>query len=287
MSLRSTLRSLPARLLAPYRRARRAAASLIELRELTLAFQTRELQRSHPNPLNRFGRQCFSQSDEDGITLEILRRLGRLEGGTFAEFGVGDGMENNTLILKALGWRGFWVGKEALAFPVRQPRERFCHLRDWVTLENVAGLAEEGLRNLGAEALDVISMDLDGNDLYLAERLLERGLKPKLFIIEYNAKFPPPLRWQMDYDARHTWKGDDYFGASLASLDGVFSRHGFRLACCNAHTGANAFFVREDCSAALAGVPADIGEIYAPPRYELLRSFGHRRSARTVAKLFA
>ena len=58
------------------------------------------------NPLNRFGAKYFSQTDEDGITLEIIRRLG-ITAGTFAELGVGNGIENNTLILLASGWRGF------------------------------------------------------------------------------------------------------------------------------------------------------------------------------------
>jgi hypothetical protein len=31
--------------------------------------------RDSQNPLNRFGAKFFSQSDEDGITLEIIRRL--------------------------------------------------------------------------------------------------------------------------------------------------------------------------------------------------------------------
>jgi len=48
------------------------------------------------NPLNRFGAKYFSQTDEDGITLEIVRRIG-IRGGTFAELGVGDGLENNAL----------------------------------------------------------------------------------------------------------------------------------------------------------------------------------------------
>ena len=71
--------------------------------------------RKSENPLNKFGRKCFSQTDQDGITLEILRRIGCLADGVFAEFGVGNGMENNSLILAALGWRGFWVGSEDIA----------------------------------------------------------------------------------------------------------------------------------------------------------------------------
>ena len=70
-----------------------------ELRDLFLISQTRQAQINHINPLNRFGLKCFSQTDEDGITLEILRRIKSLGKGVFAEFGVGDGTENNTLIL--------------------------------------------------------------------------------------------------------------------------------------------------------------------------------------------
>ena len=58
----------------------------------------RERQQAHPNPLTRYGRKCFSQADEDGITLEILRRIG-IQDGTFCEFAVGNGLENNTLLL--------------------------------------------------------------------------------------------------------------------------------------------------------------------------------------------
>src|SRR5512146_745114 len=85
-------------------------ACLGELRDIVVSYQALSLKLAHPNPLSRCGMKCFSQTDEDGITLEILRRIRSLESGTFAEFGVGNGSENNTLILKALGWKGFWVG---------------------------------------------------------------------------------------------------------------------------------------------------------------------------------
>jgi hypothetical protein len=49
--------------------------------------------------------------------MEILRRIG-VSNGTFAEFGVGNGLKNKTLVLTALGWSGFWVGGEHLALPL-------------------------------------------------------------------------------------------------------------------------------------------------------------------------
>jgi len=262
-------------------------AYLGELRDLIVGQQALSLKLAHPNPLSRCGMKCFSQTDEDGITLEILRRMQSLESGTFAEFGVGDGTENNTLILKALGWKGFWVGGEKLAYPIGQAIDSFSYRRAWITRENIVALAEEGQRNLKSRSVDVISLDLDGNDIYLAEKLLENSFQPKLFIVEYNAKFLPPVRWQMDYDPMHRWRGDDYFGASLCSYVDLFSRFGFFLACCNAHTGANAFFVKEEFRGAFPDIPQDLNEIYVPPRYYLYSTHGHPQSVRTIAKMFS
>ena len=48
--------------------------------------------------------------------LKAFKRLKNLNSGSFLELGVGDGTENNTLILLSLGWNGFWVGGSDLAF---------------------------------------------------------------------------------------------------------------------------------------------------------------------------
>lgn len=266
---------------------RTPATILGELRgtaDLLLTQHTHEFRRSHPNPLARFGQKCFSQGDEDGITLEALRRMWLAADGTYAEIGVGDGTENNSLILAALGWKGFWIGAEPLAFDYR-PGARFRFYRDWVTRENLLGLVRGGMSDLAAGALDFVSIDVDGNDYYLAEALLEAAIHPKLFVIEYNAKFPPPVRFRIAYDPAHTWKGDDYTGASLQSLAELFQRHGYRLVCCNPQTGANAFFVRGDCAGAFADVPADIAQIYVAPRYRLYHRYGHKQSAKLLEQL--
>ena len=47
------------------------AASTIFLLNMKWAMAAQELK----NPLNRYGAKFFSQSDEDGITLEIIKRL--------------------------------------------------------------------------------------------------------------------------------------------------------------------------------------------------------------------
>lgn len=255
------------------------------LKDLILFDHSQALKANHPNPLNRAGKRCFSGTDQDGITLEILRRVDGLDAGVFAEFGVGDGTENNTLILAALGWKGFWIGGQDLAVSYADG-PRFTYEKAWITAENILPLSRSCLRRIDATGVDVVSLDLDGNDIYLVEKLLADGIRPKLFIVEYNGKFPPPVEFQIAYDPDHVWRSDDYFGASLSSFASLFARFGYRLVCCNSHSGSDAFFVDAALSEHFADVPTDITEIYCEPRYFLYSGFGqHKTSPRTVARI--
>lgn len=270
-----------------YRFLRRVEGNLIDLRDLLIISRRELSMRSHSNPLTRFGGSCFSQSEEDGITLEILKRIGKLHGGTFAEFGVGTGMENNTLVLRAMGWKGFWVGNENLAFEINCPENSFQYIKSWITLENIVQITANAKAKLGGGEIDVISLDLDGNDLFLVEELLSSGLLPKLFIVEYNAKYFPPIEWSIIYNPAHEWAGDDYFGASLMSFSLLFSKYKYKLVCCNSHTGVNAFFVRDEYSPQFKDVPSDIADIYAQGSYLLPSRLGHKTSLKAIENLFS
>jgi len=236
------------------------------------------------NPLNTFGAKYFSQSDEDGITLEIIKRLG-VKFGTFAELGVGDGLENNTLILLANGWRGFWIGGQDLAFNSKINGRRLAFFKAWVSLENIVLLMRQGFQEIAIEDLDVLSLDLDGNDLFFARELLNAGFLPKLFILEYNSKFPPPVKWTIGYDTNHSWDGTDYFGASLASFCELLTSFSYSLVCCNAATGANAFFVKNDYLSCFTDVPKTIDDIFIGPQYQLPERWGHRPSFKTIERI--
>lgn len=235
---------------------------------------------AHPNPLCKYGNKCFSQTDEDGITFEICRRIGLAEG-QFIEFGIGDGTENNTLALAAAGWSGTWFGNENLAFSTEGSRIKYK--QGWITLDNVFDIVLEA--GVDPPCVDLVSFDLDGNDYYMIDKLLTHGLKPKVFISEYNAKFMPPIRFKIELDESHRWNHDDYFGASLSSLDDLFSGHGYRLVCCNSASGANAFFVQSHYADLFADVPDGISNIYSPPNYNLLSSYGHRPSIKSIEHL--
>jgi hypothetical protein len=243
---------------------------------------------SYRNPFNNFGKKAFSQTDEDGLTFEIVRRLG-LERGTFAEFGVGDGLENNTLALVAAKWRGFWAGNENLAFnPNPEGREavNFTYIKTFITRANILEIIRTGLASIRKERLDLISIDLDGNDIYFVELMLANAIAPKVFIVEYNAKFIPPIDWRIDYADDFRWDFTDYTGASFCAFDKVFKANGYFPVCCNGFSGVNAFFVRKEYRGLFPEVPDEIDRIWCPPMYFLIRYNGHRQSMRTVTNLF-
>ena len=198
---------------------------------------------------------------------------------------------HHTLILKSLGWKGFWIGGENLTIKVKS-NERFSFIREFISLKNIIELTLKGKEEINCDDLDVISFDLDGNDLFLVDELLKNNFKPKLFIVEYNGKFPPPIKWNMNYNEKHIWDGSDYYGASLATFNELFEKNDYKLICCNSHTGSNAFFIKKEYLKLFDDVPTDIEDIYVAPRYFLHNvygsySFSHPQSVKTVNKIFS
>src|SRR5262245_29415270 len=235
------------------------------------------------NPLLKHGAKFFSQNDEDGILLEILRRLG-LATGVFVELGVGNGLENNSLILLMHGWKGAWIGGEPLAFEV-PAAGRLLFQQAWITRENCRQLVEHGLGAFGKRRCDVLSVDIDGNDLHVLRELLAAGHDPHVVIVEYNGKFPPPVRWTMRYEAKHAWDGSDYFGASLQSLVDTAQEFGYRRVACNI-TGSNAFFVKAEHTGKFADVPSDVAALFVRAEYMTIH-IGHHTSPRTIESILS
>jgi hypothetical protein len=261
----------------------RMPTAVNDIRDLLIYNFATLLKTNSTNPLNKVGRKGFSQNEEDGITLEIIKRLG-LKNGTFIEIGVGNGLETNTLILAALGWRGFWIGNENLSFPVRQS-QKFKYIKSFVDLLNLLNLVEKGLKEMECDSADIISIDVDGNDIYFLEKILNSGYLPKLFIIEYNAQFIPPSKFQIKYDPNFIWNRDNYFGAALQNFIELFEIHGYSLICCNLQSGSNAFFIHNKFLKYFSDVPTEINELYASPQYFPLKKYGHRQSPKVVSSI--
>jgi hypothetical protein len=195
--------------------------------------------------LEPFGFKVYSQYDEDGILQEIFQRIG-VTSRTFIEFGVGNGLENNTLKLLLEGWGGLWIeGSENYGRQINRKfhdviaESRLRFLRAFIDRDNINNL----LGNYYNGEIDLLSIDIDGNDIYILEAL--QAVRPRVIVIEYNGKFPPPMNVAQCYNPQHRWDASDYSGSSLDAITRVAARKGYLLVGCGI-VGLNAFFIRED-----------------------------------------
>ncbi len=198
--------------------------------------------------------RVFSQNGEDGILLHLFSRIGVTDR-RFVEVGVEDGSECNTANLAVnFGWSGVMIDRDEAG--VEGARRRFARRpqtastvrveKAHVTRENI----DELLAGNGFEGeLDLLSIDIDGNDLWVWEGV--SVVAPRVVVVEYNGSFGPGRSVSVPYDPgfdrmeRHPsgW----YHGASVTALARIGARKGYVLAGCDSN-GVNAFFVREDCA---------------------------------------
>src|SRR5205823_13895889 len=89
--------------------------------------------------------------------------------------------------------------------------------------------------------------------------------RPRVVVIEYNAKIPPTQSRTIAYDPAFSWDGTDYYGAGLLALDRLSRTKGYTLIGCD-RNGVNAFFVRNDCLKDNF-IVQDISDLYRPPRF--------------------
>jgi hypothetical protein len=238
----------------------------------------------NPKSLIPFGSKIYSQSDEDGIIREIFNRIGTTNK-TFVEFGIGNGLENNTLALLFEGWQGLWIDASSKSvnkirenFNIIIEKEQLKLVQSFITKENINSLISNKIKS---EEIDLLSVDIDGNDYHIIDAIT--CVSPRVIVVEYNAKFTPPVLYCMDYNDSHRWEKDDCFGASLKFFEVNLEKKGYYLVGCNL-SGANAFFVRKDLVSDQFLSPFTAENHYEPARYYLSGYFaGHPASYKTLA----
>ena len=208
-------------------------------------------ERADRDGLERFEYGLFSQNGEDGILRRIFSEIG-FGSRRFVEFGFSTNESNalrlvlhegfGGLFLDASDWQVDRFNRAARAVGVTAARaERAFLTRD--TLQPLL-LA----RGTPAE-IDLLSIDVDGNDYWFWESL--DRVSARVTVVEYNAALGPDVSLAMPYaesgrpadDAPHHFA---YAGASLTALVRLAGRKGASLVCCDS-SGTNAFFVRNDC----------------------------------------
>lgn len=204
----------------------------------------RRIEPTNPNSWEFCG---FSQNGEDGIIDYLLSTL-KSPNRYFIEIGASNGLENNTSWLAIVKrYSGLMVeGDSQLSHECADILGglnwglRIVNLR--VTRENVSELIGLSLYNNP----DVLALDIDGIDYYVAKEILDRGIRPKLFVVEYNSTFGPTARITVEYKPNFDITTEHptrlCYGVSISGWKCFFSRYGYEFITVDTN-GVNAFFI--------------------------------------------
>jgi hypothetical protein len=188
-------------------------------------------------PLARYERNLTSQGGEDGVISHLLSMVG--EGARVAvEFGAADGCWlSNTHSLEQRGWKRHLFDGDTRGNP--QVHQAVLTAENIDEVFDAAGVPP---------VIDVLSVDVDGNDFWLLAALKR---KARIVLVEYNASLPVDEPITMKYNPAHRWDQTNYFGANLRALQMLMRAKGLRLV---HYTQFNGIFVDESESVR-AGLP--------------------------------
>lgn len=211
-----------------------------------IAAWKQQLASGQPLSLRDVGFRCKSQFEEDGILLYIMTALG-ISRGTFVDIGSDDGINSNCANLAVYhGWDGLFIDGNPNSIE-RGKKFYDAHANTWafpprfkqamVTRENV----NELVSGMPSE-VDLLSIDIDGNDYWVWEALTE--VTPTVVIVETHVEFgmrsiAVPYNKDYVYPGKHP----DYHGASVVALAKLARSKGYRLVGSNSY-GFNTIYIR-------------------------------------------
>ena len=195
------------------------------------------------------GFKVHSQFEEDGILLYIFSIIG-VTNKRVIEICAGDGiscMSANFIINH--GWEGLLFDgdqnsvNEGIKY-YSQHKSTYLHppifKRAWITTENINQLITE---NNFAGNIDLLSLDIDGNDYYIIEAI--NVIKPRVIICETHNVIPSDLALTIPYKSDFTRMSGlhpDFMSVSLLAMKTILKRKGYRLIGSHSY-GFNAIFI--------------------------------------------
>lgn len=210
--------------------------------------------------LRDVGFQIYSQFEEDGLLLYIFALVGTTNKRVI-EICAGDGIQCMAAnLIVNHGWDGLlfdgdlkniergktFYSQNSLTW-IHQPK--LCQA--WITTNNVNELIE---KNGFTGEIDLLSVDLDGNDYWILKAL--NNINPRVVICETHNVIPSDLSLSIPYDPEFfigkNGMHKDFTSASLLAFNKLLKEKGYRLVGAHRH-GFNAIFIRND-----------VGEEYFP-----------------------
>lgn len=232
--------------------------SQIEISQRLLSLKYTDIYKNTPELLpaiNETGFRVHSEFNEDGYLLYIFSIIGT-NTKISVEVGSGNGKECNTSNLIIYhGWKGLLIDasesmvKQGQLFFAASPNvvinePKFVH--SLVTIDTINDLISS---NGFSGDIDLLSVDIDGNDYYILEAI--SCITPRVIICEINNTIPLDLSLTIPYkeDFFNYWDkeypGNSFISMSLCAADKLMKRKGYRLVAAN-RMGFNVIFMRND-----------------------------------------
>jgi len=108
--------------------------------------------------------------------------------------------------------------------------------------------------------------------------ILRAGYRPRVLVVEVNAKLGPSVAATVPYAADGSWDGTDYHGGSVEAMRSLGAGLGYTLIYCES-CGVNCFLVRDDVLGLNAMSAKDAASVRSELRSEALhrpqRFHGH------------
>lgn len=186
----------------------------------------------HKQGLLTHAANVTSISGEDGILQEIFRLI---PGGNrwCGEFGAWDGKtySNTYSLMTDHGWSGVFIEANPERFAQLSENYRgnaraHC-VHEFVTFEGATTLDRLLAQTPIPKDLDLLSIDIDGNDYHVWDSLKE--FRPKVVVIEYNQTIPDDVEFVQPRDMTVNQ------GNSLHSLVELGRSKGYELICVTAY----------------------------------------------------
>jgi len=188
------------------------------------------------NNLSIYEANITSQFGEDGIVEEILKRIG--PGNTYCvEFGAWDGkhFSNTWHLWHDNKWKAVLIeGDPSKAEQLKDALREFPNATPYCAYVGSSGqnTLDAILARVGApQVIDVLSIDIDGDDYHVFEAF--NSFSSRVVLIEFNPTIPSHIELVPP--------PGNYFGSSALSIYKLAKKKGYSLAAC---TTANLIFVR-------------------------------------------
>jgi hypothetical protein len=204
---------------------------------------------------------------EEGL-FEYLMSVAPPAHAAIVEFGTGekDGFALSKSLVERHDFSAVLVGaNEEIATALAASEISAARVKAIEKFENRDGLAG-ALRASGIpQNLAILCIDINGNDLHIWQALANE-FKPDFVCIEFNGSWGADKEFAIPYSADFEWAGDDYFGASFATLVAFGESQGYRLIHCTS-AGDNLIFAREGVAEKFPSSKLPARDLYQVPQY--------------------